>query len=389
VTRTRGGHDLRDPLVSQTLNDLFGPNRSGTGATRRVFFAVPDSQMPRMLVRVGAPFNGRESPAVRLVLARSSGSLARRAAVLAGLAVRLGSVLPGRSVVWSSMSDGPLLSWLGEELGEQVDVAAIRLGPERPNRKPVVQVTRTDGTASCWVKVAHNPLTVRLLEREAMALEALEPLAEVLYLPRVVATRDWGSGAALATAPLPDPDTARVPRETLISVVRDVHGTAKLAPVEAEAKPLTELVANPRLGGLTRLAAEVQAQQDRLQPGAWHGDLHSGNLAMAPDGRAVLWDWERWESGVPLGADLLHHDLQADRAAGTPLRSVAEGLVRTASERLSELDVPAAAAELVVRDYLIRLAARYAADNPHPAQGGPGDVEEWLVPALHSTTTRS
>src|SRR5262249_34828417 len=45
--------------------------------------------------------------------------------------------------------------------------------------------------------------------------------------------------------------------------------------------------------------------------GAWHGDWSPWNMASTTGG-LLLWDWERFASGVPLGFDALHYWLQSE-----------------------------------------------------------------------------
>ena len=99
--------------------------------------------------------------------------------------------------------------------------------------------------------------------------------------------------------------------------------------------------------------------------GAWHGDWAPWNMA-AHDGRVMLWDWERFETDVPVGFDALHFELQklirvdglAPRAAVTSwLRAGASSCaVRRASD----------SADLVVALYLLHVGAR-ALHHEHDA----------------------
>ena len=52
-----------------------------------------------------------------------------------------------------------------------------------------------------------------------------------------------------------------------------------------------------------------------LAMGSWHGDWTPWNMASTSAG-LLLWDWERFTEGVPLGFDALHYRLQQGRGAG-------------------------------------------------------------------------
>src|SRR5690606_3700758 len=126
--------------------------------------------------------------------------------------------------------------------------------------------------------------------------------------------------------------------------------------------------------------------------GSWHGDFTPWNIGGA-DGALLVWDWERFTTGVPVGFDALHHRLQ--RAVSDPAADPAEaaaGCVRDAATTLAPFAARQAPAEpawaepaqagLVARLYLAELAARYLADRQAEAGARLGDVGAWLIPAL-------
>jgi hypothetical protein len=95
-----------------------------------------------------------------------------------------------------------------------------------------------------------------------------------------------------------------------------------------------------------------------------------------------VWDWERFETGVPLGFDLLHHDLQESiTLLDADPRVAATRLLRGAAATLAPLDV-GAGAESVARLYLVTLACRYLVDGQADAGAALGQVDQWLLPAL-------
>ena len=61
-----------------------------------------------------------------------------------------------------------------------------------------------------------------------------------------------------------------------------------------------------RRGG--RLLAK-HAGDTAFRYGAWHGDWAPWNMANLADA-LLVWDWERFATGVPLGFDAVHHELQ-------------------------------------------------------------------------------
>ncbi|MER7618773.1 hypothetical protein ABT361_44190, partial [Nonomuraea wenchangensis] len=110
---------------------------------------------------------------------------------------------------------------------------------------------------------------------------------------------------------------------------------------------------------------------------AWHGDFTPWNVCPAPGGRLLVWDWERYTTGVPYGFDALHHFFhRALRRLPPP--DAARVCVARAARELAPLGVPAATARQSALRYLIALADRHAADGHEPL----GPPHTWLNPAV-------
>ena len=77
---------------------------------------------------------------------------------------------------------------------------------------------------------------------------------------------------------------------------------------------LTDPVVRGRLGRAMEHVAAITGGRD-LSWGAWHGDWTPWNMALAGD-RVLLWDWERFETGVPAGLDPLHYVVNALNPGG-------------------------------------------------------------------------
>jgi len=112
--------------------------------------------------------------------------------------------------------------------------------------------------------------------------------------------------------------------------------------------------AQDRLGvALQRL--DALAGDLELIPGAWHGDWTPWNMARRR-GRLQLWDWERFELGVPGGLDRCHYGVNAVcRRDGVSPGSVLAGL------RLAEVDPHASTPEgrPLAAAYLAAVTCRY------------------------------
>src|SRR5205814_1599818 len=71
----------------------------------------------------------------------------------------------------------------------------------------------------------------------------------------------------------------------------------------------------------------------RLDYGAWHGDWSPWNMASLDD-TLLVWDWERFTPGVPIGLDALHHDLQRRLMAQPDARAAVEQTLDAAARLL-------------------------------------------------------
>jgi hypothetical protein len=118
-----------------------------------------------------------------------------------------------------------------------------------------------------------------------------------------------------------------------------------------------------------------------MRYGAWHGDWAPWNMANVAD-TLLVWDWERFTPGVPLGFDALHHDLQKRLQAGVEPRDAVEETVRNAGGLLSHFSVVPDSAEITALLYLVDLAARYLADRQAESGARLGVLGTWLLPVL-------
>jgi len=151
------------------------------------------------------------------------------------------------------------------------------------------------------------------------------------------------------------------------------------------AVPRREL-ANPLLQALDRL--QPVAAGATLAFGTWHGDWTPWNMTMLRD-RVLVWDWERFSTGVPVGFDAAHYSMQAAIVrGGVDAEAAADAVVTNAAGILAPLGVDPAAAGLVASLYLIEIAARYLHDGQAEAGNRLGQLGTWLLPALGRHTQR-
>jgi hypothetical protein len=134
---------------------------------------------------------------------------------------------------------------------------------------------------------------------------------------------------------------------------------------------------------------QATAEATSLAFGSWHGDWTPWNMAFS-GGRVLVWDWERFESGVPIGYDALHYQLQGavERNNGAGAQAAAEAALFTAPMRLGSLGVRPASAVFVAALYLLEIATRYTCDGAAKAGARLGDLSTWLLPPLSRYAAR-
>jgi len=140
--------------------------------------------------------------------------------------------------------------------------------------------------------------------------------------------------------------------------------------------------AGPDRDALGEALDVLAAAGPELSFGAWHGDWTGWNMASTAGG-LLVWDWERFAPGVPVGFDPLHYQLQSDVVRRRrPPAEAARGCVRDAAACLAPFGVPAGQARLVAVLYLAELSARYLADRQAEAGARLGRPGTWLIPAI-------
>jgi Phosphotransferase enzyme family len=315
-------------------------------------------------------------------------------AAVAGDRVRVSGAAPdpaaaGAAGTASQAAD--IASYLRSVLGRDA-VFSLYIGPPRANRKPVMQALTPGGELLGFVKVGVTPLTAELVRAEAAALSFLNglPLAR-LRAPRLLYHGSWQGHEVLVQEAFPGgrPAPGHVAVALAMAELAGVHGISRWA---ATASPYW-LALRSRLDALPQREFAVQLARtlERLVPtavhadlafGSWHGDWTPWNMTMA-GGCALVWDWERFGSGVPVGYDAVHYWLQgAIVRGGVPPLAAARQALAEAADLVGPMGVDPAHARLVAALYLVEIGTRYLHDGQAEAGAKLGRLDTWLLPAL-------
>jgi hypothetical protein len=272
-------------------------------------------------------------------------------------------------------SAGSIGHELQRVLGTECEVV-VRLGRRRANRSVVLRPLSRDGSTLAFVKCAYDPSGVQALHRERDNLEAAARLGRPdLVAPRVLHHGSWRGIEMLAVVPLVGHHDGDVGPDAAVPVDA-MRGLARARGVEVLALADTTL-----MRGLDQELAALRPSQDRdrlrsaggavrswlgdvtLPVGCWHGDWTPWNMA-TDRGRVLLWDWEHFAEGVPLGFDPLHYRAQQLRVVAGTGRAVEQRWVEEATAVLaSEPGLAAEVPRATILAYLLEINLRFLRDR--------------------------
>lgn len=292
---------------------------------------------------------------------------------LGGHGLRLGLMQPILRTRWTSPQQGTtpsLENYLREALGVNQAELAVTVGPPRPNRKPVIELFKPDGTTIGFAKVGWNGLTRHLVAREAANLELVDRAAMPdVEAPRVLHLGVWRDLDILVLSPLTQPPEANVRRVPTAHEIGQVATLFTAPDQRLEESPYAIQLGDRialRSGNdfalLTRALEEAcRADGDTaMRFGGWHGDWTPWNMVAAA-ASLLVWDWERAGGPVPLGSDAVHYFFQAAwlREGATAAAAIGLALDRS-SDVLAALGVPRVHRRSIGLLYLSELFLRYA-----------------------------
>ncbi|WP_181310262.1 hypothetical protein [Nocardioides campestrisoli] len=384
-------------LWPQARVELVRSRRSDPAATVE-FLVLPSARAPRMLLPA-AP--AAAAGAVRRFSATAGpGEIAARTAASGALRVGAARALPDRVRVYAEPgAPTPLVDHLGDALGTAPPTFSLTVGPARVNRKPVLQLFDTDGRSLGFAKLGDSPTAAEHVRAEADALEVLATRRfDTLRVPRLLHRGAWQGIDVLVQQ-----DLGVRPGSALVRTPALAHrAEAELEAAFAEdPAPLASLAwwgrcheragaaAEPALAARFREAMElVAARYDAPVPvSAWHGDWTPWNMApgrrdtapgrretapgrreTAPGrgGTLLVWDWERFETGVPAGMDALHFAVNAaTRRHGATADVVRNALLAAGTSASTRSSTGASTGAA----YLVAITSRYLEMSGAPGGG--------------------
>lgn len=400
---TRDAIMSEDPILRAIWPDLTMPHRRSPRSFNNArrpkdsYLAVPDATTPRYILPAGRSAatsvvrhfgaSGTNKDAVRNLAMRS--------------ALRATGRIPLRSVPFEVLQSAHGLGegieeHLADVLGTPIKMG-VHLGHPRANRKPVVQLIDHNNQLIGFAKMGMNSLTRPLVRREGNSIEQLARCAlGPVIIPEVISQEVWRGFELLLLAPLPIPKKRR-------TVDRPLRREAMLAVARSLGTNWSTLADSQYVAGLFRSIQEVpdESVRNRLHTvlsgicvgheeapfGAWHGDWTVWNMAQAGTD-LLLWDWERFTTGVPLGFDELHFELGANlRRLGATTRA-SRRLLDTSPGVLTTFGVPEKSCRAVASLYLLELTLRYMHDHQRESGGHNAYVEDWVVPTLEDHWVR-
>lgn len=392
---TTDDRSRRTDYLEEVTALLYPPPDGGEGgapAGTTEYIVVPSLRRPRVLV----PAASRRLAAAALRrYTRPASALARLKRDAAVLAVLSGAdrlTLPHRVVV--DRGDD-----IAEHLGRILDARVhfgIHIGPARANRKPVLQILDDSARTLGFAKLGTTGLTRDLVAAETTALRTLAGVGlRRVRIPRVLHSGSWGAHAVLVQEALPGwRRPVRVDRDHLTDAMTELACSLGVedAPLARSDYAVTlekRLIAlserdSTDAATLVDAARQLLARDGGqvLRFGSWHGDWSPWNMSMLPDG-ILLWDFERFTSGVPMGFDAVHYELQRDIVTrGADPTTAVLSLLARGDRLLKPFGVDPRAARITVLLYLVDLATRYLTDRQAEAGAPLGALGRWLLPTL-------
>jgi hypothetical protein len=270
------------------------------------------------------------------------------------------------------------------------------ISPARAVRKPLLQVIGADGRTIAFAKLGIDPFTRGLVRHEAESVRYLATRpSSALRVPSVLHAGTWRGHELLVQSAFDRGAAPRIDNPHLCQAMREVSracGATTGALISSSYwHRTTRRVAALRPGEhkqtlqrLVRIIGTANPSTE-LDFGSSHGDWAPWNLTVT-GGHVLAWDWEKFESEVPVGFDAVHFDVQGNVVLRGLTPAVAfDDALRRAQELLAPLAVRPTVRPLVLLLYGLHIAVRYLEDGELSAGAGRmSRLSTWLEPFVTS-----
>jgi hypothetical protein len=251
--------------------------------------------------------------------------------------------------------------------GHEVHLS-LGLGTARANRKPVLQAFDARGRSVAFVKLGINERSKSDVSGEAAALRRLADAAlPGLEVPDLIHEGHWGDVRVLvmsaldtsmwqlpARSPRPPTEAMGVLHDAFLEGHQPLSASAGWQRLTMAADAVRDPGTSERLAAALDRLADLAGERP-LPMGAWHGDWTPWNMARRR-GRVQVWDWERFQTGVPRGLDVCHYGVNTiTRRDGIATGSVLAGLASVGFDG-ADLDDEGRA---IAGTYLATITCRY------------------------------
>lgn len=272
----------------------------------------------------------------------------------------------------------------------------VRLGRRRWNRSVVLRPLDASGRTLAYVKSAASRSGVDALRRERENLRRVATLGpRLVEWPDVLHAGSWRDLDLLTLTPLigdgSTKNRSRAPSAAMRALALSAErGRQPVAETDLSIKLVRSIqwLGDSEQRSQLRSAVDVAMSrlgQVKVPIGCWHGDWVPWNMTYHGD-RVLLWDWEHFAEGVPLGLDGVHFRAQQLRMFKGTDRQVEDRWIREATEWLLntfQLSMPQIRATILT--YLLEVNVRYLRDRDDDPRGIP-PREGWGLPLIARLT---
>jgi hypothetical protein len=366
---------------------------TGSADRARDWLVLPSVDRPWLLLPAARPSaagallrddHGQRSP--RLV--RALASLHRR---------RLLARLPLSRLRVSDGEGGDTIETELHRILGTSSALVVRLGRRRWNRSIVLRPLDAAGDTLAFVKAAASPTGAAALRREDDNLRRVAELGpKLVEWPEVMHHGCWRGLELLALSPLIGDKSATTRTKPPTTAMRALalaadegsHALGESTACDGWMTGAREMTSSEQRDQLVDCIDTVVSRFGDVEVpiGCWHGDWVPWNMTWHGD-RVLLWDWEHFDEGVPVGFDGIHYRAQQLRMSKGTDRATEDLWVHDATEWLLDtFQLGPRQIRAVVLAYLLEINLRYLRDRADDPRGTP-PRDGWGLPLIGRLAT--